>query len=174
MFAPMFDSIFWFFTIRLKTYNLWKSMAFFWKRNSYFRIGLVVKNCIVACHRYNDSFLKCCFSHKDFHTTCIAATLSDSLDDRSDPKKSINIYKGNEYFWHFGLNIQLWKREFLKSVGFSHYFWEVKLVIVGPFSDRIRLRSLFGRSGRSPDSLFCRTWGPILAHARFWSKFHIF
>ena len=73
-------------------------MAFFWKRNSYFRIGLVVKNCIVACHRYNDSFLKLCFSHEDFHTICIAAALSDSLDDRSDRKKSIKIYKENMCF----------------------------------------------------------------------------
>ena len=66
------------------------------------------------------------------------------------------------------------KHEFLKSVGFSHYFCEVKLVIFGPFSDRIRLRPLFGRSGLSPDSLFCRTWGPILAHACFWSNVHLF
>ena len=68
----------------------------------------------------------------------------------------------------------MWQHDFLKSVGFSHYFCEVKLVMFGPFSDRIRLRSLFGRSCLSPDSLFCRTWGPILAYARFWSNFHPF
>ena len=73
-------------------------MVFFWKRNSYFRIGLVVKNCIFACHRYNDSFLKFCFSHEDFHIICIAAALSDPLDDRSDRKNLINIYKENVYF----------------------------------------------------------------------------
>ena len=81
------------------------------------------------------------------------------------------MYISDISVWKFSL---AWKHEFLKSVGFSHYFCEVKLVIFGPFSDRIRLRSLFGRSGLSPDSLFCRTWGPILAYARFSAIFHIF
>ena len=175
IFASIFYSILWFFIIRFKTYNLWKSMAFFWKRNSYFRIGLVVKNCIFACRRYNDSFLKFCFSHKEFHIICIVTVISDPFQDRSDRKQSIKLYKENVCFWHFGLKIQSRvKTRILKISWVLSLLLGSKTCCFGPLSDRIRLRSLFGRSCLSPDSLFCRTWGPILAHARFWSKVHPF
>ena len=154
MFAPILYSILWFFIIRFKTYNLWKSMAFFWKRNSYFRIGLVVKNCIFACHRYNDSFLKFCFSHKDSHTICIAAALSDPHDDRSDRKKSINIYKENVYFWHFGLKIQSRVKTRILKISWvlslllgskTCYFWSVFGSIPSsvPFWPQLPLARLF-------------------------------
>ena len=147
-------------------------MAFFSKWKSHFRIGLVVKNCIVACHRYNDSFWEFCFSCGDPHTICIAAALLDSLYDRSGPKHLIKLYRESVYFLHFGLkNHSRVKTRILKiSWVLSLLLWS-KTCYFGPFSDRIRLRPLFGRSCLSPNSLFCRTWGPIPVDARCSSKF---
>ena len=88
-FASTFYSIFLFFSKLFKTYNLGKSMRFFSKRKSYFRIGLVAKNWLFACHRCNAFFLKFCSSCKDPHTICIAAVLFNPSFDRSPRTNSI-------------------------------------------------------------------------------------
>jgi len=106
-------------------------MPFFRKWKSRSRIGLVAKNVVFACHRDKRSFLEFCFSCKDPHSFCTTTALLDLSDERSSRQNSCNICNTNVYFLHFGpKSSPSPKHELLKSVGFSHYFCEVKLVFV--------------------------------------------